>query len=88
MFDLNRLTIRGALSRLTAEGLLTVRREAATALKIFIERWDKCSQLALALAQENSARTSMIEDVLTLRRHLARAALIKIAAQPDPHHMK
>ena len=66
MFDLNRLTIRGALTRLTAEGLLSVRQGSGYRVEdVYRTTGPAVLSSLLHRAQENSVQTSMIEDVPT-----------------------
>ena len=83
MFGLNRLTIRTALARLAAQGLLSVRQGRGYRVENY--RTAGGPQLLaslIELASSQGQRLEMIEDLLRIRRHLARGILEKIADQP------
>jgi GntR family transcriptional repressor for pyruvate dehydrogenase complex len=84
MFRLNRLTIRSALSRLAARGLLTVRQGSGYRVEDFREKGgpDLLNGL-FDLAMTTPERLSMIGDLLRIRRCVARAILETVASKPD-----
>jgi len=84
MFQLNRLTVRAALSRLAAGGLVTVRQGSGYRVEDFRHSGGPSLLSGLLnLGQPWPKTLGIIEDLLRVRRHLARAALESIAAQPD-----
>jgi DNA-binding FadR family transcriptional regulator len=77
-FAVNRVTVRSALARLAREGLLSVRQGSGYVVQDFRRQAgpDLISEIA-ALATARG-RLAVIEDLLLVRRHLARAVLEKL----------
>jgi GntR family transcriptional regulator, transcriptional repressor for pyruvate dehydrogenase complex len=84
LFGVNRLTVRAALSRLSAAGLVSVRQGRGYRVEDYERRGGP--QLlgdVLDLALDREAHQQIIGDLLHVRRHLARAALERLSTLPD-----
>ena len=78
-FQVNRVTVRSALARLAAANLLSVRQGSGYVVRDF--RHDGGTNLLPALL-ELARGTSLVDtagDLLSIRRHLARAVLERLA---------
>jgi GntR family transcriptional regulator, transcriptional repressor for pyruvate dehydrogenase complex len=78
-FGVNRMTLRGALGQLAAAGLLEVRQ--GRGYEICDYRAEGGPELLPGLgelATRPSERAAMVDDLLRVRRHLARAVLEKL----------
>ena len=84
--DVNRVTLRSALSRLAAEGLLATRQGSGHTVQDFRAAGGPSILPGLTeLAEEQGRLGEVVSDLLRVRRHLALAALELIAARrPDP----
>lgn len=75
-FGVNRVTVRGALARLEAEGLVDVRQGSGYTVR----RWQRTAGPELVatladLARDAKGRRHLFADLLLVRRQLARAIL-------------
>ncbi len=84
--DVHRVTLRSALARLGAEGLLATRQGSGHTVQDFRDAGGPSILPGLtALAEEQGRLGDVVSDLLRVRRHLALAALELIAARrPDP----
>lgn len=82
----NRGTLRGALARLRAAGLLEVRQGSGAVVQDFAAHGGPDLLPGLAeLARQEGALPELCGELLRLRRHLAGAVLERIAeVRPDP----
>lgn len=79
-FGVNRMTLRGALGQLAAAGLLDVRQGRGYAVRDYRQEGGPDLLPGLSeLAAAPSERAAIIDDLLRVRRHLARAVLEKLA---------
>ncbi len=79
-FGVNRMTLRGALGQLAAAGLLDVRQGRGHAVRDFRHEGGPDLLPGLSeLAATPSERAAIVDDLLRVRRHLARAVLEKLA---------
>ena len=80
-FNVNRVTVRSALGRLKAEGLVQVRQGRGYEVLNFERRSGPAllpSVLAMARERDTETLAAWVEDALAARRHLARAVLTEI----------
>jgi GntR family transcriptional repressor for pyruvate dehydrogenase complex len=79
-FGVNRVTVRGALGRLAAERLLSVRQGSGYVVRDYERDGgpDLLPGLA-ALASERGELADVMRDLLLVRRHLARAVLERLS---------
>jgi DNA-binding FadR family transcriptional regulator len=85
----NRVTVRSALARLKAEGLLSVRQGSGHRVRDFHDAAgpDLIGKLAVLAAERGGRDLARIaEDLLLVRRHLARAAFERLALTIDATH--
>lgn len=84
--QVNRVTLRAALGRLAAEGLLATRQGSGHTVQDFRQAGGPSILPGLTeLAEEQGRLGEVVSDLLRVRRHLALAALELIAARrPDP----
>lgn len=80
-FGVNRVTVRGALGRLSDSRLLSVRQGSGYVVLDYRREGgpDLIAGLAELATQRELARIA--EDLLFVRRHLARAVLVRLAAR-------
>ena len=80
----NRLTLRHALGQITAAGLVSVRQGSGYVVRNFVEEGgpDLIAPM-LALASNAAGRRDAIDDILFVRRVLARAVLERLAKTID-----
>jgi len=83
-FGVNRVTLRGALARLIEGGLLTARHGSGYEVRDFRRGGgpDLIAHLAVQ-AQKRGSLASIAQDLLHVRRHLARAVLERLPPRPD-----
>jgi len=84
--DVTRITLRGALARLTARGLISAHQGRGTTVRDFLHRGgpDLIGDL-MALAPKRGMRHAIARDLLAVRRALAGVVLERLVeAQPDP----
>ena len=81
-FGVNRVTVRGALAKLEAAGLVSVRQGSGYVVQDF-QREGGPELLAgfASLAQERGQLPEVVRDLLFMRRHLARALLCRLATR-------
>ncbi len=80
---INRLTLRAALARLEAVGLIITRHGAGTIVASWRERagLDSLGALAQALPEKDPARAELLSSILEVRRVLAAEAVALAAAR-------
>lgn len=85
-FEVNRVTLRSALARLAASGLVEVRQGRGYTVRDFHTRGGPDLLPGLAsLARQRGELPAIARDLLLVRRQLARAVLERIAQlRPDP----
>jgi GntR family transcriptional repressor for pyruvate dehydrogenase complex len=83
---INRLTLRAALARLEAMGLVVTRHGAGTVVASWRERagLDALGALAHALREDDPARAELLSAILEVRRVLAAEAVALAAARATP----
>ncbi len=82
-FDVNRVTVRSALARVVATGLLTVRQGRGYTVRDYRTSGGPDLLGGIAeLAKERGELSSIFRDLLRVRRHLAQAVLEHLAAEP------
>lgn len=83
---INRLTLRAALARLEAMGLVVTKHGAGTVVASWRERagLDSLGALARALSGENPARAELLAAILEVRRVLAAEAVALAARRATP----
>lgn len=81
----NRATVRAALHELEASGLVTARQGSGYAVHDYLTSGgpDLLGPLA-DLAREEGRLVGLAAELLSVRRHLARAVLERLAAAPPP----
>lgn len=84
-FGVNRLTLRAALSQLSAAGLISVRHGSGNVVRDFFEEGgpDLLPTL-ICLARDRRRWREVVRDMLAVRRALARAVLERLTLQVDP----
>ena len=83
-FQLNRVTVRHALSRLAGAGLVSVRQGSGYRVEPFRRRGGPDLLPGLvALADEQGDPLAVAADLLHVRRALAQVVLERLAARPD-----
>jgi GntR family transcriptional repressor for pyruvate dehydrogenase complex len=87
---INRLTLRAALARLEAVGLIITRHGAGTIVASWRERagLDALGALSQALAKDDPARTELMAAILEVRRVLAAEAVALAAARATEDDIK
>lgn len=84
-YQVNRVTIRGALSRLTASGLVSVRQGSGYQVRDFRrEGGPGLIPSLLELCKKAADVEAVVSDLLLVRRHLAAAALEKLSGGVEP----
>lgn len=80
--EVNRQTLRAALARLTASGLLRVKQGSGYRVAPYFEAGgpELLPALVQASAGDARARLALISDLLLARRHIAEAALTKLCS--------
>ncbi len=85
----NRLTLRAALARLQAQGLISARQGSGTLVEDFRTRGGPALLSGLArAAAETGDLAEVAADLLLLRRNLARAVLERLASGVAARHRK
>lgn len=79
-FDVNRVTVRGALAQLEAEHLVSVRQGSGYTVRAWRRTGgpDLIAPL-VALARTSKDRAAIVRDLLLVRRQLARAIIERLA---------
>lgn len=77
-FGVNRVTVRNALARLVAEGLLSVRQGSGYLVQDFLRSGGLDLALALALRARGPRLVALVRDLLEVRRGLARTVLERL----------
>lgn len=77
-FRVNRVTVRGALGRLVAEGLLAVRQGSGYLVQDFLREGGPDLVLSLARGADAKALADIVRDLLEVRRGVARAVLERL----------
>ncbi len=82
-FGVNRVTVRSALGRLVAAGLVRARQGSGYTVRDFIEHGgpDLIPEM-FALASTRAEEVEVVRDLLLVRRHLAGAVLARLAEDP------
>lgn len=84
-FGVNRVTVRGALARLSQAGLLRARQGSGHVVQDFRRRGGPELLAGLAeLARDGGGLEDLVRDLLHVRRHLARAVLERLAEASSP----
>lgn len=88
-FGVNRLTLRAAISQLSAAGLLTVKHGSGNVVRAFREEGgpDLLPTL-VALARDQAQWRAVIADMLLVRRSLAHAVVERLVASVDAKGLK
>ncbi len=88
-FGVNRVTVRSALGRLEAAGVVKARQGSGYTVREFLEHGGPSLLPGIvALARERGETTDVIRDLLLVRRHLAQAVLTRLAQGPlDPSRL-
>jgi GntR family transcriptional repressor for pyruvate dehydrogenase complex len=82
-FGVNRVTVRSALVRLASEGLLRARQGSGHVVRDFVAEGGPSLLPGLAeLAREGGNVRDLAEDLLLVRRSLARGVLERLASRP------
>lgn len=83
-FDVNRVTVRGALAQLAAEHLVSVRQGSGYTVRAWRRTGgpDLIATL-VSLARSARDRTTIVRDLLLVRRQLARAIIERLADGVD-----
>lgn len=82
-FGVSRLTLRAALATLDASGLISVRHGSGYVVRDFVRDGGPDLLAGLTeLASERGDLPAVAEDLLRVRRHLAHAALERLAEHP------
>lgn len=83
-FDVNRVTVRGALAQLEAEHLLSVRQGSGYTVRAWRRTGgpDLIAPL-VSLARTSKDRAAIVRDLLLVRRQLARAIVERLAEGVD-----
>lgn len=81
-FGVNRVTVRSALARLSAAGLVESRQGSGYTVRDFVQHGGPALiPGVLALAEEDDV-CGVIADLLLVRRHLAQAVLARLVSGP------
>ncbi len=83
-FKVNRVTVRGALGRLVAEGLLAVRQGSGYVVQDFLRECGPDLVLALARSASAKQQADIARDLLEVRRGVARAVLERLVKRKPP----